>query len=322
MDRQNYANASAREAGLTPDYRKFLGKKVRAVLPYVGGKSVITESGSFRIGEKLKPGFYIFELSGRVAHAISQAETPDLSKLPKIRGHLFEQSIVVASALTETLHFLRDTELARFSPVIARRWYSGELVFECVDFETDAERIGRRAYEDEAPLAGVSGVPATLRAAFAYAVATRESERLGIPCRPIEIRRWVFEISQEGCPRAATCLRELARHREAYEREHGTFVRAVRELPDRADEARVEAALSNTGARLCELRRLEGGLLRVRYEFFGNRFATVVKAESLQVVDAGICLDGEGGSLTLHNLPGVVREAMETNQLVVTWSDD
>jgi len=39
-------------------------------------------------------------------------------------------------------------------------------------------------------------------------------------------------------------------------------------------------------------------------------------------VDAGICLDGEGGSLTLHNLPGVVREAMETNQLVVTWSDD
>ena len=89
-----------------------------------------------------------------------------------------------------------------------------------------------------------------------------------------------------------------------------------------ADEARVEAALSNTGARLCELRLLEGVLLRVRYEFLGNRFATVVKAESLQVVDAGICLDGEGGSLTLHNLPGVVREAMETNQLVVTWSDD
>lgn len=44
----------------------------------------------------------------------------------------------------------------------------------------------------------------------------------------------------------------------------------------------------------------------------------MVAADSLNVLDAGICLDGADGALTLESLPGVIREAVETGALVVT----
>jgi hypothetical protein len=43
-----------------------------------------------------------------------------------------------------------------------------------------------------------------------------------------------------------------------------------------------------------------------------------VRAESLQVLDAGVCLSGEDEALTLASLPGVIREGMDSGRLVIT----
>jgi hypothetical protein len=44
----------------------------------------------------------------------------------------------------------------------------------------------------------------------------------------------------------------------------------------------------------------------------------VVDAASLRVIDAGICLAGHDGLVTLDSLPGVIREAWESDELVMT----
>ena len=303
------------------DYRKFLGKRDRLVLPYFRGNYVEGENGSFRIAGPRGPGFHSFEIRGRTAHHLGPEEAPDLSRLRKVRGHVFEGLIVPDSAVTEPLNFPPEDELARFSPVTARRWYSGDLIFELMDFEDDAEETARRRYADETSLAGVTGVPATLRAAFGYAVVARESRRLSIPFLPVEVRSRILEIALEGARQAAACLGELRRQREAHRRHVGSWRPA--DMPNvERDDARVAAVLNAAGARLNDLRRLEDGLLEVKYDFLGASFATLVRQDSLRVVDAGICLEGADSALTLASLPGVVREATDTGQLVVTWGWD
>ena len=65
-------------------------------------------------------------------------------------------------------------------------------------------------------------------------------------------------------------------------------------------------------------RRLGDGQLEVAFEFMGERFVSVVEALSLQVLDSGVCLAGEDRLVTLDSLPGVIREAIATDRLVIT----
>ncbi len=44
----------------------------------------------------------------------------------------------------------------------------------------------------------------------------------------------------------------------------------------------------------------------------------LVDPVTLNVHDAGICLDGEDGRLTLESLPSAIREAYSTGRLVIT----
>ena len=50
----------------------------------------------------------------------------------------------------------------------------------------------------------------------------------------------------------------------------------------------------------------------------GQRFISVVQSISLQVIDSGVCLAGEDELVTLDSLPGVIREAIDTDRLVIT----
>jgi hypothetical protein len=92
------------------------------------------------------------------------------------------------------------------------------------------------------------------------------------------------------------------------------------ERGQRAEDAedRAERALASVGGRLLSSRRLGGGQLEVRYELYGERFATIVDAVSLHVLDAGICLAGADEELTLESLPSAIREAIEGDELVIT----
>jgi hypothetical protein len=59
-------------------------------------------------------------------------------------------------------------------------------------------------------------------------------------------------------------------------------------------------------------------LLDVRFDLDGQQFSSIVHAETLQVIDAGICLQGSDRELTLDSLPSVIREAIEEDILHIT----
>ncbi|HEV7556434.1 MAG TPA: hypothetical protein VGO00_13300, partial [Kofleriaceae bacterium] len=81
---------------------------------------------------------------------------------------------------------------------------------------------------------------------------------------------------------------------------------------------RVDAALEGARARMLHCRRMSEGLLEVRFQLDGERYSTIVNANTLQVIDAGICLAGADRQLTLDSLPSVIREAVNTGVLHIT----
>ncbi|HZA13531.1 MAG TPA: hypothetical protein VE618_03505, partial [Myxococcaceae bacterium] len=178
----------------------------------------------------------------------------------------------------------------------------------------------------------------TLRAAFAYAVVDQASRELMIPAVPAEVKSHLAEIADRGSDAARAVLRALAAEREQARREAAEIERRRREAlaaeEVRAERARrieaarrseaaaidrAEAALEAAGARMRSARRLDGGNLEVIFTFMDTRFVTVADAATLQIVDSGICLGHPPRDelITLESLPGVIREAIETDQLVI-----
>jgi hypothetical protein len=138
----------------------------------------------------------------------------------------------------------------------------------------------------------------------------------------------------EGGPEATrAALHELAARRRAQLQNTPEAVRARIAAAARVSQVvsgwnkrteRLHTALDSAGAQFLRARGLSNGQLEVVYRFMGSRFLTVVEERSLRVVDAGVCLDGADDRVTLESLPGVIREAIDTGQLVVTRrvSDD
>ncbi len=206
------------------DYRKFLGKVESAVLPYFGGASVDAASRRLRVSTPPAPGWWRFDVQGRTATAREPAEPEGLDGLPLIRGHLWGSRLVREGAVAEPVKLLPEEEPPRFSPLRARRWHDGTLVFEGLDFEGEAEGTARLLLEEGRALAEVKAVPASLRAAFGYAVLEGASRALGIRFSPVEVRGQVLSVSEGGRPAAEARLRALAAEREAH-------VRAVEARP-------------------------------------------------------------------------------------------
>ncbi len=327
------------------DYQKFLNKTEEAVLPYLGGDSVDAPDRRLRVSHRVAPGWWRFRIEGRAATAIERAEPGALlAKLPRIVGHLLGTRIVHARATVETVWFLPEDEPARFALCAARRWHSGDVIFEELPFETEAEDSVRRAFEDARPLGETKGVPASLRAAYAFAQAEEAAATAGVALSPLEVAGAIAEIANGGRAAADTVIARLdAERRAAAEEAERRIARAVQMEAEGMDRAarmsrspaapgsggpspppepttntRIEAALSSAGAELLALRRLAGGLYEVSYRFMHERFTSVVHAASLQVVDAGVCLDGSDDLVTLESLPGVIREAINEGVLVIT----
>ena len=62
-----------------------------------------------------------------------------------------------------------------------------------------------------------------------------------------------------------------------------------------------------------------GDQLEVIFTFMNERFISLVDAATLQVIDSGICLGHPPADeeLTLESLPSVIREAIDTDALVI-----
>ena len=280
---------------------------------------------ALRMTAAIAPGWWRFSVQGRTATPVESVEAPEdvLAALESAVGHWTGGRLVHGPAMAEPVHLLPEDELPLFAPCRARRWHSGDLVFERIELEGEVEETTRRIFEDRAVLAGTKGVPGTLRAAFALAVIADVSARTHIAAAPIEVRADLGDVAERGWPAAEAVVQRLRHEREtqatrARERE----LRATRApaAPARADDAveRATAALVGSGAALLAARSVGGGLLEVTYRFLGERLRAVVLSDTLQVVDAGVCLAGHDRELTLASLPGAVREGSETGQLAIT----
>src|SRR5947207_8005935 len=178
-----------------------------------------------------------------------------------------------------------DVDLPKFTPVSARKWFDGHIIYQGQEFETDVEAKVRDAFEEERSIDEIKGVTPALAHTFLLEATQRALAR--------EAERRARE-EVESRKRAA----ELARWQETL-------------------EGRISLALSHTGAELVNWGRKGQRQAVVRYRLGGRRFECVIDTVSLQIMDAGICLSGTDEELNLSSLPSAVREAIESGQLHV-----
>lgn len=323
------------------DYRKFLSKTESVVLPYLGGPRVDAETRRLRVvsENEIEPGWWRFEVTGREAKPIEPTSAPELSHLPKVHGHFAAGWLFENGKSAGHVELLGD-EPAVFTPLLARRWPSGDWIYEGIEFESEAEEEVRRALEDERGLGEIKGVAASLRAAFGYALMSAIARRQETRVSPLEMRADVLAIAEGGRAAAAERLRSILETRRLERVRQEAHVAAMR-LPHAAatitplpapnlrnrrrpeptvDDAHERAvlALDAAGAALLGSRMVRGYGLEVTFRFMGERFITIVDPLSFNVIDAGICLSGADRQLSLDSLPAVIREAIDTDVLHIT----
>jgi hypothetical protein len=222
--------------------------------------------------------------------------------------------------------------------------YSNDLIFDTTEFEDDAELAARTALEERRPLGDIKGVVPSLRAAFGYALGMIVARELDIDATPRELTAHVVRIADGGREVVAAIFTALLeqRRREAEEAqrraeaelrrlEEAARTAALTEAAKHARvlsrgkgrrhdaESRADDVLHKAGARMLSARELARGTqLDVTYEVDGTRIISLVAADTLQVLDPGICLSGAHRVLTLDAMPSVVREAIEEEHLNIT----
>jgi hypothetical protein len=328
------------------DYTKFLGKKDEVVLAYLGGAYAVGKDRQVRVdGERPSIGFHRFEIKGRAARALGAVDVPldefEKNKLPKVRGHHVRGWVTVSGlrdnervAGLSRVVLMPEEEPAPFAILRARRWYSGDLVFESIDFDTDVEDAARLRLEKLEGLGEMKGVPASLRLAYSAALTMTVAQRMNVALSVREAAAAGPRIADVGEPAAREFVASVNQRRlEADERARVRALMSGKPLPPMSDgrkrqhreaptldnaHIRAEIALDGAHARLLSTRNLAGGNLEVTFEYLGERFISVVDAISLHVYDSGVCLAGADELVTLDSLPAVIREAIDTDRLVIT----
>jgi hypothetical protein len=311
------------------DFRAFLGPKEPVVLPYVGGTRVDSAGRRLRIETELERGWWRFRVEGRRAVPIEKASPPALDGLPKVAGHWVLGWIASDGRSLARVALMPDDEPAPLARVTGRRWYSGDVMLESIDFEDDAEREARRALESHQPLGDVRGVVPSLRIAFGLALGAAVAREDGVTVSVRELVPAAVAIADHGRDAVRehlAALVERRRHAEEDARRSAERVRlssaagTARSVSRHADPVqRADDALDGADARMLQCRRLGAGVhLDVTYDVDGTTIRSIVDAQTLQVLDPGICLSGQHAVLTLDAMPSVVREAIADDVLNIT----
>jgi hypothetical protein len=337
------------------DYKSFLLPKSSLVLPYFGGTRVDAADRRLRVAAQadgagsLDPGWWRFEIDGRRAVPRHRASLVELAALPAVRGHWTDGWIVASGRELGRIALPPEDEPPPLARVTARRWYSGELLLDSIDFEDDAEVSARAALEEGRSIAELRAVVPSLRAAFSFALAMAVAREVRVPVSLRELTPHLVAIGDGGQAAVRALLDRLVAQRRAAEeaararvrqaeQEARELVRLEREeqrdtrLRAAAAQAsarrrtgdpteRADAALEGAGARMLSARRLRGSQLEVRFIVDDVRLISIVAADTLQVLDAGLCLAGADRMVTLDSLPSVVREAIRTHSLNITRHD-
>lgn len=318
------------------DYKAFLKPThtESVVLPYFGGTRVDAKERRLRIDTDLAPGWWRFQIEGRRAVPLEPAPPGELGSLPIMRGHWVDGWVVVDGKTLGRIALPPEDEPAALSRVIARRWYSNDLLFDTTEFEDDAEIAARTALEQRRPLGDIKGIVPSLRAAFGYALGIVLARELSIEVSLRELTPRVVQIADGGRAVVTAMFEALVerRRREAEEQRRreaeaqaaqrlATAVKGARVMRSRGHtpEQRADDVLDKARARMITCRRAAGGQqLDITYEVEGSRIMSLVDATTFQVIDPGICLSGAHRVLTLDAMPSVVREAIEEDHLNIT----
>jgi len=315
------------------DYKAFLKPSDPVVLPYFGGTRVEAATRRFAIERQLAPGWWRFQIDHRRAVPLEPASPVGLESLPVMRGHWVDGWVIEDGRTLGRIALPPDDEPPALSRVVARRWYGGDLLFDTIEFEDDAELSARRALEERRPLGDIKGVVPSLRAAFGYALGMAVARELGFAVMPRELTPRVVAIADGGrevvvpmftamiAQREAEAAeaRRRAEEAEAAARLAGAVKGAKLVTRTRDPRRRVDEVLEAARARMITCRAVaRGAQLDVVYEVDGTRIMSLVQADTLQVIDPGICLSGAHRVLTLDAMPSVVREAIEEDHLNIT----
>jgi len=310
------------------DFRAFLGATSELVLPYFGGTRVDAPDRRLRVTTQNAPRWYRFRVEGRRAVPLEPAPPGDLSDRPAVRGHWAEGWLFASGRDVFRVALPPDDEPAPLARCTGRRWYSGDVLFDTLDFEDDAELAARDALARGRSIAEVRGAAPSLRAAFGFAVAAAMGRERDVPVSPREVAGRALEIAEGGRDAARAVVDHLVEERARYLAALAE-ARRLRQVLDASGTAthrprandpatRVDDALDNAGARMLACRRMADGMLDVRFELEGETFSCIVDANTLQVYDAGICLQGADRELTLDSLPSAIREAIAVDILHIT----
>ena len=272
------------------------------------------------------------QVQGRVAKPIAAGLAGCRSparwrRLPRARGHLLRGRQVAwrwstaRPAAGRWIWRRSDDEPPLLAPVSARRWPIGDLLlWEQLEWEGEAEETG-------APGAGGSGGPGggegrsrrRCGRPSPSAAVEAASRALDIAAQPGEVKRWVGEIADQGQPRAEVALRALAGERARWRTAGVRCAPAgAGRCPRSTWRPRSRRRCGRRAPADLSLRRLGGGTVEVRWLFQGQRLISLVAEQGLRVIDSGVCLSGEDDLVTLDSLPGVIREAMDDDVLVIT----
>jgi len=304
----------------------------RLVAPWVGGRSLRTFDRTWTVKGRLprEHGWHEFQLQARTATLIGPAETPQGVLKDFVRGYLVGDrlvpdgvqgpSLTKRGRLQDAAELVSNSEkvylieegLDRFVRVAAGRFFSGgPLIYDSQEFPLGPEDDVLAAYQDNKPTVdSVTGVAPALNVAFLF-----ES------WRRVEAER----IRREEQERREREERERleAERREQVRQQFGT-AQGRRELAKSDFEAAARSALETGGAQYLEHRRsYNRDEMVVRFRLDARRFECTCDAQTLRIIDAGICLqDHDTGvkgdqRFTLESLPSVIKEADKKGVLVV-----
>jgi len=310
-------------------WRDLLSEAKEVTLPWLGGREVYGRERLWAIKGKLPPeyGWYNFRVSGgRHAELIGESE-PDISfeeNRPTTKGYLIGDRFVADNARVDPdpaklIHqtqpvYLVEFGLERFCRALVATAEGSKLVFIRQEFPEGPEMEVTAAFQDRKDsVAHISGVTPALDLAFRFL----SRERMLAEEREAErIKR----LEEEAKKRERE--EELAEAKKSM----GTAV-GRRELAKLDFNAAAKAALAVSNAEFLDAvqghRRNE---MIVTYRYNNRRLECVANKETLQIVDAGVCLTDHRGTkgdtwLFLESLPTAIQEAMDTNQLVVLRHD-